>query len=96
MDWVIRWAAPLTPDLECVPGEDVFVECTQRYSLTANVAGVPDLQFASSDFLLQGRNKAISQTNNQVSSQANYQISKQTKKQTMQKRKRKKSSRKKA
>jgi len=95
MDWVIKWATPLTPDLECVPGYEVFLESSQCYSLTANVAGAPGLLFASPDALLQGVQKTINQTSYQTVSQTNYQISSQTNKQAIQKKKRKKSQRKK-
>ncbi len=69
MDWVIRWTAPLMPDLECIPGSEVFSDSTQHYSLTANATGTPGLLFLSPDLLLQAINQSSGQTNNQSSCQ---------------------------
>jgi len=34
--WVIQWSAPLLPDLGWIPGDEIFLECTEECSLATD------------------------------------------------------------
>ena len=59
MGWVINWSAPLIPDPDCVPGDDVFLEGSGQYSLTASSRETPGLLLVSPNVLLKCAHQTV-------------------------------------
>ena len=49
--WIIQWSAPLLPDLEWIPGDEIFLQRMEEYSLATDFGVVAGSLFVSTDIL---------------------------------------------